>query len=221
MPRSVVVGLFGALALLTSCEKRMEEATSSRDPEVATPAPPPVSSVDEMIRASYGQLGKDHFVSKVTVEYVRADGTLDPKYGEVTVETGKRRRPKPPKPADDPNRPIGAPEPVAPVENDYMDVVMAKCPRITWSKGTMRRDESSCSMFASRELARPRCTVFEILAKAATAGAPANALAKIEFSTGYGEPAGQSWQLSIDDNPRDIHFRHDGTDDCAPIAEKP
>ena len=232
MPRTVVrvslVVFGGALALLTSCVKKKEEAVS-RDPAaegsaraVSSGGRAPAANVDEMIRASYGQLGADHFVAKVTIEYVRADGTLDPTYGEVTLETGKRRPPKPPKPADDPNRPIGAPEPVVPIENDYMDYVMAKCPRISWSKGEMRTErESSCSMFASRELLSPRCTVFEILAKAAAAGAPANALAKIEFSTTFGEPTGQSWSLSIDDNPRDIHFRQEGTDECAPIAEKP
>lgn len=222
MPRTVVV-LVGALALLTACERKKEEAgSSSRDgsggARVGSAA---ITSVDEMIRRSFDQVGTGHFVSKITVDYVRPDGTLDPTYGEVIVETGKRRPPKPPKPADDPNRPIGAPEPPAAVENDYIDYVMAKCPRISWTKGEMRAAETSCSMFARHDLAQPRCTVFEILAKAAAAGAPANALAKIEFSIDFGETTAQSWKLSIDDNPRDIHFRHEGPDDCAPIAEKP
>lgn len=213
-----------ALTLLASCAKKKEESASAGSGDGLVAAPPsPVTSVDEMLKRSFEALGDEYFAADIEINYVRADGTLDPTYGEVTVETGKQPRPKPPRPADDPSRPVGAPEPPDNAEREaMMEMVMAKCPHITWKNGAVlvRRD-GSCSMFRSRKLQRPRCTVVGILAAARDAGAPANALAKISFEADFGDDGVQSWSLSIDDNPRDIHFKHAGKDDCEPIMEKP
>jgi len=219
--RTVVVVVV-ALAVLASCMKKKRDEGASREAEQVTGAePPPVTSVDEMIRRSFDQAGPGYYVAEIEIDYVRADGTLDPTYGELTVKTGKRRPPKPPKPADDPNRPVGAPEPPSTAESEYVDMIMAKCPELHWTPAGLKPlPGASCSIFTSTELARPHCTVFGILGAAAAAGAPANALAKIEFHIGYGTTV-QSWEISIDDNPRGIHFHHEGADDCAPIVEKP
>ncbi len=222
MHRAVGVVVVLSLALLPSCKKKEDaQAASGAGTELASTAP--VTSVDEMLKRSFEALGDEYFAADIDINYVRADGTLDPTYGELTVETGKHPRPKPPRPADDPNRPVGAP---APPDNSeqitMMETVMAKCPQITWQKGevTVRRD-ASCSMFRSRMLKRPRCSIVSILAAARDAGAPANALAKVSFDAVFGDDGVQTWSLSIDDSPRDIHFRHEGKDDCEAIVEKP
>jgi len=220
-----VVAVTLALGLLPACvKKKAEEKASagSADGSAAVSAGP-VTNVDEMLKRSFDVLGDEYFAADLDIDYVRADGTLDAAYGELTIETGKRPRPKPPKPADDPNRPVGAPEPHDNSQHEEMMVmVMAKCPHITWKNGAIDvQREASCSMFRSHMLKRPRCTIAGILAAARDAGAPQNALAKISFEVGFGDEAVQTWRFSIDDNPRDIHFRHEGKDDCEAIVEKP
>src|SRR5207237_1246054 len=73
--------------------------------EASTPPAEAITNADRLIKATYDTLGP-YAVQKITISYVRADGTIDPTYGEADVELG---RPKPPDPADDPDRPIGAP----------------------------------------------------------------------------------------------------------------
>jgi len=219
----VAVMLGSTLALLLPACAKKEEAGTSAGSAAGSAAPAPVTSVDDMLKRSFAELGGEYFAATIEIEYVRPDGTLDPTYGNLVVEAGKHPPPKPPKPADDPNRPVGAPEPVD--EDHHRDLVamaMARCPNIRWRDGQMvvRRD-GSCAMFLRQKLTMPRCTVLGILARARDRGAPPNALAKISFDVGFGEDAVQTWRITIDDNPRDIHFKLEGNDDCEPIVEKP
>ncbi len=217
MLRAVGVAIV-MLGLLASCKKRDDVAAREAPPP--EPDIAPVHSVDEMIRRSFEQVSGEYFVSGITIDYVRSDGALDPTYGTLSVATGKRRRPKPAPPPPDPNRPLGAPEPPAPVDHDvYLDF-LAKCPEISWANGRLRVvREGSCSDFGRAPMTRPRCTVFGILAAAAAAGAPPNALARIEIMSVFDGPP--LWTLTIEDKPRDVYFQHQGKDDCEPIVEKP
>ena len=70
MPRAVVV-LVGALALLASCKKKREEPSAWEAKPYDKPPAQRANSVDEMVRTSFDQLGKDHFVSKVSTRLGR------------------------------------------------------------------------------------------------------------------------------------------------------
>jgi hypothetical protein len=205
------------LALLASCKKKREDQVVSAPPA----AEEAVRSVDEMIKRTFAKYGREYVISDLDIQYVRPDGTLDPSYGKVDIETTVRLEPDPPPPADDPNRPVGAPEPDRGRRRDpYLARAMAKCPDIQWTSAGMRvTPEASCSIMP-REVLQPRCTVVGILALARDGGAPPNALGRIQFGQDVIDN-GQTWTFTVDDNPRDIHFRLEGKDDCAPIMEKP
>ena len=194
------------------CTSKLYAATG----QVPTAAPPAIGMTDEkitnadrLIKLTYDELGLGYRVSKLRLAYVRADGTLDPQYGEVDIELGK---PEPPEPADDPDRPIGAPVPAAAPTYD----MMARCPAYRWKAGVRTNRETSCLMFGDG-IARPKCSVREVWKRAIDKGAPEKALAVLQLSG----PPMQSWKLSIDDDPRDIHFSIDVEDTCEPTLEAP
>ena len=192
------------------------KATGGGQPTIraAEPTPPApsekITNADRLIKFSYDNLG-GLAVSKLLISYVRADGTIDEKYGEAIVDLGK---PKPPDPADDPNRPIGAPViQTAPVIDED---VSARCPVYTWKAGVRTSEDTTCIM-SDQGLARPKCSVVEVWKRAVDKGAPKQGLAVMELRSG----SPQSWHFSIDDEPRSIHFSLDVDDTCAPTLEKP
>lgn len=201
--------------LATACDSKRSAPSAAAGSAASAER---ITDPDLMIRRAYERLDATHFVSSVTIRYVRPDGTLDPQYGELEIETGRR---PPPPPQDDPNRPVGAPVPQRPAY-DVVQHAMARCPRIVWRSDGVRRDtEGACSMFTDRRITAPRCTVAAVIARARTAGAIEGALATISLSAAYQDLMPQTWTFDISDPPRGIHFRHDVVDDCEPIVEKP
>ena len=171
--------------------------------------------MDEAIQRAYDQAGSEYHVASLEVAYVRPDGTLDPTHGELTIRTDKRPTPPPP---DDPNRPIGAPVPSRASGEVMMEMIHARCPIFSWRGGVFRETPGSCAMMGTA-LARPRCTIAQVLARSAAAGAPANALATIKAYGYLVEVAGKTFWVSIDDAPRNIHFKHEVEDTCEPLLE--
>jgi hypothetical protein len=197
------------------CMARAYGASSSDTP----PAPPPlptgekITSADRIIKLTFDGAGANT-VGNVELSYVRSDGTLDPAYGRAEFDFGKRKKPKP---ADDPNRPLGAP---VPVDDSIVDDVMAKCPTHTWSNGVDQQREGPCMTFGA--VTRPRCSVLEVWKRAIEAGAPAAGLAVLRLRPTLGGTDGaQEWEFSIDDTPRNLHFSHEVSDTCDPTLEKP
>lgn len=178
--------------------------------EQADAAPPveKITNADRLIKLTFDSLG-DLALKKLVISYVRADGTIDDTYGTADVELGI---PKPPDPADDPDRPIGAPVPAARPAYDGVQ----RCPSFAWRRGVRNEDTTSCLMLDAG-LARPKCSVVEVWKRAIDKGAPEKALAVLELRG----PPDQSWKLRIDDAPRGIHFAIDVPDTCAPTLEAP
>lgn len=175
----------------------------------SSPSPGTPLGADALIKQAFDQAGSAYSVSELQLSYVRADGVIDPTYGTAEVHFGKPKRVRP---ADDPNRPIGAP---VPVDQDAVDEMMAKCPVYSWKAGARTQSDGMCMSLG--QLARPRCSVLEVWKQAIEAGAPATGLAVLELEAGEQ----QSWTFSISDGPRDIHFAKSVPDVCDPTLEKP
>jgi hypothetical protein len=146
--------------------------------------------------------------------YIDAKGQVDRTYGRIDVTYGRL---KPPDPADDPKRPIGAP-----VETPPLDPAVSAntCPHHIWKAGVRERENAYC--LAQHALERPRCRVVDIWQKAIKMGDPAQGLAKLALvPTDVAHDQPQHWTFNIDDEPRKIHAAHEFPDDCKPIVEKP
>ena len=180
---------------------------SSAMPPAPSPPDEKVTNADRLIKLTFDGVEPGYAVSKLVLSYVRADGTIDETYGVATVELGK------PAPADDPDRPIGAPLPAAPPSY----VATERCPSFTWKRGVRTTGQTSCPMLGAEGITRPKCSVVEVWKRAIEKGAPAKALAVLELVG----PPGQTWKLSIDDAPRKIHFAIDVEDTCEPTLEAP
>jgi len=165
---------------------------------------------ERIIKLAFEQRGQ-YVISRLELGYVDERGQLDAKYGKAEIDYGRLR---PPDPADDPKRPIGAP-----VEEPKVDpgISATNCPHVTWSGGQRAHEDSLClAMYA---LERPRCSVPELWKRARAIDAPARALATLQLVPGSGQP--QHWVFEIQDEPRGIHIRHEFADTCQPVVEKP
>ena len=168
----------------------------------------PMHDTDAIIRHTYSGLGK-YVVSAIQLDYVRAGGDIDPKYGKATFVLGIAT---PPDPGEDPDRPLGAPiVDAAPPP----DVSGEECPRFEWTKGTRSTTKTACALVTA--IARPKCSVVEVWRRAIAAKAPAEGLAKLVFQPG----ASPSWSFAIDDAPRKVKVRQTIADTCEPTAERP
>lgn len=179
-------------------------------------SPPPAEKLfdaDRIIKHTYD--GKGAFVvSQLALYYVDAHGKVDATYGRVDTEYG---HPRPPDPADDPKRPIGAP--VAPRAPDPISAAN-DCPHYTWTAGIRERRNANC--LALQILERPRCTVLEVWQRAIKGGAPDKGLAVVQLlPTDTARDIPQHWTFNIDDEPRRIHVAQEIRDDCQPVVEKP
>lgn len=166
-----------------------------------------INNAEQIINATYDQLG-ENIVTDLKLSYVRADGTLDAKYGEVEI----RISPRPARP-EDLQHPIGAPVPVT-VSKTH------ECSTVKWRDGTPTVNDHAYCSSRLNAIARPRCTVPEVWGRAMKAGAPANAnaLAVVELEAGARV---STWSFRVDDDPRNIHFSHSVPDTCDPTLEKP
>lgn len=183
-----------------------ETASGGRAKHLPNPSGP--VKADALIKQAATER-KDLMLSRIAAKYVRADGTMDATYGELELNLIGA---EPPPPPDDPNRPTGAPvrqpDPAADRGPD--------CEDFRWSATTgwaPRQDEYMKMCLALGERVPVRCTVIQIWQRALADGAPDNALAKIDVIAGMG------WTLSIDDDPRNVHFSRTYDDDCTPAAE--
>jgi hypothetical protein len=159
-------------------------------------------------------LETDLVVQRLEVRYVRADGSMDPTYGELIVTFDA---PTPTAVADDPARPIGAPVPEPVTVKPRR--AGSRCPRLVWKPSGWASTLHFCTQ--GEQLVGPRCAVTEIWARAVAKGAPKDALAVLEIQGP--DPRynlTQRWQFRITDRPRKVDVRHLFADDCTPVVEK-
>ena len=183
------------------------------EPGETRPPAQPIFDADQIVKLSFDQHGP-YVVAELVLAYIDAKGQADRTYGRIDVTYGRL---KPPDPADDPKRPIGAP-----VEEKPLDPEIAsyKCPHYVWQAG--KRDRQNAPCLAEHALDRPRCRVVDIWQKALKMGDPAQGLAKLALvPTDVANDKPQHWTFRIDDEPRKIHVAHEFPDDCQPIVEKP
>lgn len=185
-----------------------KSAGSAPPPPPPKPAPKPevvTGDVELLVARAMTEVGANP-LSDLALEYVKSDGTLDGTYGKLTVRTAKR-----PANADDPSRPLGAPVAVEPTRSGRDD-----CPFIVVEHSTWSHTAGTCH--SVENLAHPHCGAREVWRQAIVAGAPPAALASLRLEA-YG--SGQHWYFTIDDGPRNVHFRHLVPDDCAAVVEQP
>ena len=189
---------------------------SGSESQPAEPAPPTGPFVpDRLNEEGFARISADLKLNKLEVDYVQTDGTLDATHGRIRIET---RKPKPPKPADDPNRPTGAPEPGDPM----LGMMMDNCPSQYWSpRSGWAEQRDSCLSFGDEPVGQPRCTVAAILEHARVDGAPSG-LARVNVEWTYmidgSVVRGWKWSFSITDDARDISFRREYDDRSCSIA---
>lgn len=172
------------------------------------------TNADEMITYAYKTLATERSaIVDISIDYVQADGTVPPKYGRVTIPTGRR---KPPAPADDPDRPIGAPISETPLPTDE-DTTRLQCAVFVWAGATPAITTMGCR--TDRSIPRPRCRVTEIWARAIKDQAPATGLAKLSVYPASGS-AEQYWGFQITDTARKVQFSRYYNDDCATAVER-
>jgi hypothetical protein len=142
--------------------------------------------------------------------YVRKDGMLDPKYGELRLEYGLDDHTL--DAVDDPDRPTGAPI-LEPVKTKPRD----RCPNPSHtSAGWTPNVAYYCR--TGRKIIGPRCSLAAIWARALADGAPAdNAVAVIQLDPRYDSG---KWTFSIIDKKRNVAFRKAYADDCEVTVEK-
>jgi hypothetical protein len=185
-------------------------AALQRDKPVTPAVQADSRDADLLLASAFNDVIKTGPLTDVTVSFVTADGKLDPTYGKIALSTGKRTS----QPVDDPKRPIGAPVP--PV-TDTPTPGATECKEVTIENGH-REVTDSALCIELPTLARPRCRIHEVWRQSIAAGAPAKALAIIKLAQGEKT---QVWRLTVEDEPRGIHFSHDVSDTCAPVVEKP
>jgi hypothetical protein len=201
-----VAAVLGAAA----CEKKQDQVLAIDRVETASPgavAPEP-RPIAELIAAAQRR-GGAMLPSRIQIEYVGADGTMDPAYARLETTFAPSAATKP---GDDPNRRTGAPVPKAPAPK------VTQCPRVTWREGHWETKRSGCSGTGTR----PTCSPQMIWAKALVQGAPQDAVAKLTYDGALNktEPIG-SWRFDIVDEVRDVSFHKTFPDDCAGMVEAP
>lgn len=168
----------------------------------ADPRAMPGATPDQII----GRVFAQDTPSAVIAYYVRADGRLDPKLGELFMRdiypTENRGL--------ESERPLGAP-----IQWNRYTMYAGFT---TWAAdGTVKKRDSGYGD-EQAVLVKPACSITQLWQKAITAGAPRDALAVIELLAGEkGLP--QRWLFSITDRPRKVFFRLEVPDDCPPVAE--
>jgi hypothetical protein len=205
---AVVLGGLGALCAIATVAASWHETPRAAAPVKATPDP--AVSGDRMLaegieRATALALGAELVAIEATG--VHADGSLDPKYGELAVELIRDRGPEPITPVDS-STPIGAPR----LEHVYLRY---DCIRLVYTHGRwqdqwpaikmdIERLHSCLDTFETHPPLRRHCSIAQIWQRARR-HAPATAIAKLALDV-------TGWSFTIND-PRlsvELHER----DDC-------
>lgn len=153
---------------------------------------------------------------RIEMKYVRSDGTLDPKYGELSIQFGVPQNSD--VPVDDPSRPTGAPIPEARVVKPRPSGT--RCPNLTFHVVDGWKSPRYFCVTHDR-IVGPRCSVKTVWDRAIGKGAPKDALAILEIQGAdarYNLP--QQWRFRITDKLRKIDVRHTIADDCEMAVEK-
>lgn len=170
------------------------------DAPPAQPAVPVERTADALLAAARAWQQTTHpelVTDDIDVRYVGADGVIDPEFGAVVVVLSA-----PKSPVDDPARRTGAP--VKPAARP------PSCPTLRFAQGTWYRTNHSCELTRGHT---PRCSVPVIWQRAIAQGAPADALAVLEFRA-WAQP---TWVFRISDELRGVAITHQFHDDC-PLA---
>ncbi|MFN0253640.1 MAG: hypothetical protein ACKV2T_42625 [Kofleriaceae bacterium] len=205
------IALLLAVPALAACPKKKDDASAKNDTVVERPAPVPHPTtsvpIHELLAYAKGKAPGQTPV-QVTIDYVRPDGMIDPAYGVVEVAFGSASADR--APADDPNRPTGAP-----VTTPAKPPPPTTCSRLIWRAGTWSSARLSCGT----KVFEVRCTVPIIWERAIAKGAPRDAVAKLSISM-FARSAPQ-WTFRIEDSVRGVSFRDTFDDDCGLVAEAP
>ena len=144
------------------------------------------------------------YLRTMSAQYVDASGVVDPDHGELRFEWGA-----PEKPVDDPKRRTGAP-----ISKDPKRVVV--CGAARWLKEDRWHTwEQSC---VDSPATTPRCSIQQVWKRAIEQGAPADAVAQVDYDSYLGE---RPWTFKISDEPRNVNISHRFADDCELAVEKP
>ncbi|HEV7553965.1 MAG TPA: hypothetical protein VGO00_00855 [Kofleriaceae bacterium] len=209
-PVITLVVLFGGLGILytvaaaSRCQRDTKHAV-----EVLPTARPEAVAADRMLDDGVAraiELAPGAQLVAVEATGVRADGNLDPEYGELAVELVRDNGPEPTTRVD-PNRPIGAPEP----EHVYLRY---DCIRFVYTHGRWQDQWPSIKMdverlhscfhdFDTHPPLHPHCSIAQIWDR--IHDAPATTVAKLTLEA-------TGWTFTIDDArfPVERHER----DDC-------
>jgi hypothetical protein len=178
-------------------------AHTNQPKDVAAPV-----TVDELLVLVRTWAREEHEqlrITEIDVEYVAADGMLDPEHGRLAVKLGRA-----PQIVDDSTRRTGAP--VKPLPSQP-----STCMGFEWTApgGWIREFRYTCQQAA---LPFPRCLTTTIWKRAIAKGAPADAVAVLHIDD---DEKPRYWSFSITDEPRKIKINYYINDDCKVVLEKP
>ncbi|HKE14819.1 MAG TPA: hypothetical protein VKB80_08155 [Kofleriaceae bacterium] len=208
----------GLVSLCSSHEPGEDPGDTAREAAEAAQSPPrptPPFVADMLVAEGMARLGSNYLVQSVSIDYVRPDGTLDPTYGRISVDSTQAPQPPPP---DDPSRPTGAPteDPTAAA----LAMMMTSCPEPRWtpSDGWKMGDDGPCMTIGELPVGRPTCSTVKLWALARQEDAP-QGLARITArwfidaaSSQHGVQWAWMWHFELRDDRRGVDFTHDFPD---------
>jgi hypothetical protein len=205
----VRLALLLVVPALAACPKKKDDGPKATDsverpvPEARVTTPVPIHELLAYARSK----APGQPAWRISIDYVRPDGLIDPAYGEVHVWFGA---PRARQPGDDPTRPTGAPVKPGPRPPP------PTCHHLTWREGVWSDMVVGCS--GATAAFEPKCPVPIIWERAIAKGAPRDAVAKLGLVTSGGAVR---WTFVIEDKPRNVDFREMFLDDCGLVAEAP
>lgn len=198
-----------------TCKKKRDDDAIDRvvaaPPAVETASPDPRPITELMAEAQRRSKGLP--IARITIDYLGADGIMDPQYARLEVSFGQYESESEAKPGDDPNRRTGAPVPKKPPPPKP-----SQCPRVTWRDGTWENRSGFCA----KRVLPPACTPQLVWSKAMVKGAPRDAVAKLTYDGQLSKTQDTAtWRFEIVDEVRGVHFFQTFPDDCAGMVEAP
>jgi hypothetical protein len=165
---------------------------------------PLVEELRRWVQASHPDLA----IIGLAASYARSDGTLDPTYGVFEAVLGNPTE----APADDPDRPTGAPIRTTPLKPPRD----RGCLSVSWSREAgWQLADHHCATRPT--VLGPRCSLAEIWRRALDHKAPEDAVAVLKI----GYPRSHDyWQFSIQDPLRKVSLHRRYRDDCTRAVEQ-
>ena len=204
------LGLYGP-----ACKKKPEDTPAidrvDTAPPLAEAMSPEARPITELL-AEAQKRSKGFPIARMTIEYLGADGIMDPAYARLEVTFGQYESETETKPGDDPNRRTGAP-----VTNQPPPPKPSQCPRVTWRAGRWEPRSGFCQ----KRVLPPTCTPQLVWGKALVKGAPREAVARLVYDGTTARGGATSWRFEINDDTRGVHFSQTFADDCAGMVEAP